>query len=92
MTSLIDINPLDYVTCKACKGNKKINGLGNMTIDCPHCKAIGWVLREDMAKDKRREAKLLEKRPHELKEAQVMKILEGKRVYRRREKRFECES
>lgn len=31
------------LNCESCKTRKKIIGLGNMLIDCPSCKGIGWI-------------------------------------------------
>lgn len=33
----------DLVRCKACKGTKRIVGMGMMEKDCIECKGIGWV-------------------------------------------------
>jgi phage FluMu protein Com len=34
---------LAMINCAACRGIKKIKGLGNIEHDCPACKGIGWV-------------------------------------------------
>lgn len=33
----------DLIRCINCQGRKQIIGLGNMTIDCMACKAVGFV-------------------------------------------------
>lgn len=31
------------ISCDSCGTRKKIVGLGNLMIDCPKCRGIGWL-------------------------------------------------
>lgn len=58
------------ILCDACKGKKVQVGLGNLTIDCPSCRGIGWIdefipelkttLKDVMDNPKRKKRKMSE--------------------------------
>ena len=46
----------DLVKCNACKGQKRIMGMGMMKKDCKACKGIGWLEKEEEKGDKSNKA------------------------------------
>lgn len=40
----------EKIRCFACRGSKKVSGLGGITVDCETCKAEGFINVEDKPK------------------------------------------